>query len=169
LRGAVQISGRIENQRAKRWNRTVCATEGIQSGRIPTLVTAYALKRPDGKWSLLVVNRDQENSHRVRIAFSGDADSVPGFAGPVDIATFGSAQYKWNLPRTRFMAHAEVAAAPTIVAYTCGTADPDGPISRSQQDGTKQTLYDLPPSSVVVIRGNVAAHWDCRYENLRLS
>lgn len=74
------------------------------------------------------------------------------------IATFGSAQYKWNPPRTRFMAHAEIAAAPTVVAYTNGTADPDGPILRSQQNGTKETLYDLPASSVVVIRGNVATH-----------
>ena len=56
------------------------------------------------------------------------------------------------------MAHAEIAAAPTVVAYTNGTADPDGPILRSQQNGTKETLYDLPASSVVVIRGNVATH-----------
>jgi hypothetical protein len=115
------------------------------------------LKRPDGEWSLLVVNRDQQNSHRVRVTFSGAVDSVGGFAGPVEIATFGSAQYKWNPPKTRFMAHAEIPAAPTVVAYTNGTADPDGPILRSQQNGTKDTLYDLPASSVVVIRGNVAS------------
>src|SRR5260370_39264759 len=85
-------------------------------------VTAYALKRPDGEWSLLVVNRDQENPHRVRIAFRralpDKPDSSATFAGAAAIATFGSAQYKWNTPRTRFMAHAEIAAAPTEVAYT---------------------------------------------------
>jgi hypothetical protein len=134
------------------------AKSDIDDGAGRELVTAYALKRPDGEWSLLVVNRDQQNPHRVRIAFRGTADSVAGFAGPVEIATFGSAQYKWNPPRTRFMAHAEQAAAPTVVAYTNGTADPDGPIARSKQNGTKDTLYDLPAASVVVIRGNVAAH-----------
>jgi hypothetical protein len=135
------------------------AKSDIDDGAGRALVTAYALKRPDGEWSLLVVNRDQLNSHRVRIAFRGTADSAAGFAGPVEIATFGSAQYKWNPARTRFMAHAETAAAPTVVAYTNGTADPDGPILRSQQNGAKETLYDLPASSVVVIRGNVLAHF----------
>jgi hypothetical protein len=119
------------------------------------------LKRPDGEWSLLVVNRDQENAHRVRIAFRGafpgKPDSAAGLVGPVEIATFGSAQYKWNPPRTRFMAHAEIAAAPTVVSYTNGTADPDGPILRSKQGGGKDALYELPAASVVVIRGRVAA------------
>jgi hypothetical protein len=54
------------------------------------------------------------------------------------------------------MAHDEEAAKPTIVAYTNGTADPDGPIVRSKQNGGKDTVYDLPAASVVVIRGNVA-------------
>jgi hypothetical protein len=137
------------------------AKSDIDDGAGRELVTAYALKRPDGEWSLLVVNRDQENAHRVRIAFrgafSGKPDSIGTFAGPVEIATFGSAQYKWNPPRTRFMAHAEIAAAPTIVAYTNGTADPDGPILRSKQDATQGTSYDLPAASVVVIRGRIGA------------
>ncbi|MGD0506703.1 MAG: glycosyl hydrolase family 5, partial [Terriglobales bacterium] len=134
------------------------AKSDIEDGAGRELVTAYALKRPDGEWSLLIVNRDQQNSHRVRIEFRGAADSAASFAGPIEIATFGSAQYKWNPPRMRFMAHAEMAAAPTVVAYTNGTADPDGPILRSQQNAAKETLYDLPAASVVVIRGNVATH-----------
>jgi hypothetical protein len=137
------------------------AKSDIDDGTGRELVTAYALKRPDGEWSLLVVNRDQENAHRVRIAFRGafpgKPDPAAGFAGSVEIATFGSAQYKWNPPRTRFMAHAEIAAAPTVVAYMNGTADPDGPILRSKQNGGKDTVYDLPAASVVVIRGKVAA------------
>ncbi len=131
------------------------AKSDVDDGAGREMVTAYALKRPDGEWSLMIVNRDQENAHRVRIAFRGTGDSTAGFTGPVEIATFGSAQYKWNPPRTRFMAHAEIAAAPTIVAYTNGTADPDGPILRSKQNGGKDTVYDLPAASVVVIRGSV--------------
>jgi hypothetical protein len=133
------------------------AKSDIDDGAGRELVTAYVLKRPDGEWSLLVVNRDQENPHRVHIAFRGAADSSAGLAGPVEIATFGSAQYGWNPPRTRFMAHAEIAAFPTVVAYTNGRADPDGPILRSKLNGAKDTLYDLPAASVVVIRGKVAA------------
>jgi hypothetical protein len=133
------------------------AKSDVEDGAGRELVTAYALKRPDGEWSLMVVNRDQENGHRVRIAFGGDSKPVGGFGGSVEIATFGSAQYKWNPPRTRFMAHAEEAAGKTIVAYTNGRADPDGPIVRSKLDALKDTVYDLPAASVTVIRGKVAA------------
>jgi F5/8 type C domain len=134
------------------------AKSDIEDGASRELVTAYTLKRPDGDWSLLVVNRDQENGHKVHIAFRGDGDSSTSFTGPVEISTFGSAQYKWNPPRTRFMAHAEVAGAPTTVAYTNGTADPDGPILKTAQDGGKDSVYELAAASVVVIRGKVAGH-----------
>jgi hypothetical protein len=134
------------------------AKSDINDGAGHELITAYALKRPDGQWSVLAVNRDQENGHRVRIAFHKDDGATLHFAGPLEIATFGSQQYKWNPPLTRFMAHAENAAARTIVTYTNGTADPDGPILHSRQDAAQETLYDLPPASVVVVRGKVADH-----------
>ena len=133
------------------------AKSDIDDGAGRQLVTAYALKRPDGEWSLLVVNRDQANPHRVRIAFRGAANSTESFAGPVEIATFGSAQYKWNPQSAPSGAHEETAAGPTVVASANGRADPDGPIARSKQNGTKDTVYDLPAASVVVIRGKVAA------------
>ena len=142
-------------QRGGGEHQVYSAKSDVEDGAGRELVTAYALKRPDGEWSVMVVNRDQENSHRVRITFR-EADSITTFVGPVEIATFGSAQYKWNPPRTRFMAHAEEAAKPTIVAYTNGTANPDGPILRSKQNGTSDSVYDLPAASVVVIRGRVA-------------
>jgi hypothetical protein len=130
------------------------AKSDVGDGAGHDLVTAYALKRPDGQWSLLVVNRDQENAHRVRIALHGAADSTGSFAGPVEIATFGSAQYKWNPASALSGAHEETAGA-TSVAYPKGNADPDGPIARSKENVTKDTLYDLPAASVVVIRGKV--------------
>src|SRR5260370_8158994 len=64
------------------------AKSDIDDGTGRELVTAYALKRPDGEWSLLVVNRDQENAHPVRIAFRGafpgNPDQPPSFPRPVD-------------------------------------------------------------------------------------
>ena len=45
------------------------ASSDINDGAGHAMVTAYALKRPDGQWSLLVVNRDQQNAHRVKIVF----------------------------------------------------------------------------------------------------
>jgi F5/8 type C domain len=137
------------------------AKSDIDDGAGRELVTAYALKRPDGEWSVMIVNRDQENAHRVHIEFRGESarkpDSSAAFAGPVEIATFGSAQYKWIPPLTRFMAHDEEAAKPTIVAYTNGTANPDGPLARSKLNAAEDTVYDLPAASVVVVRGKLAA------------
>jgi len=133
------------------------AKSDVQDGAGHELVTAYAVKRPDGKWAVMAVNRDQQNAHRVRISFSGASEKESAFAGPVEISTFGSAQYQWHPGQTRFMAHAENAGERTIVATTRGNADPDGPILRTKANAEKGTLYDLPAASVVVIRGNVNA------------
>jgi hypothetical protein len=102
------------------------------------LVTAYALQRPDGKWALLLVNKDQENSHSIRLAFhdsSTNADSF--FSGPVDVITFGSEQYHWN---------------PSVGG---GSANPDGPATRSTLNADADTNFALPKASITVIRGNI--------------
>jgi hypothetical protein len=44
-----------------------------------TLVTAYAALRPDGQWSLLIINKDQENPHTVRIAFHDSKSNADDF------------------------------------------------------------------------------------------
>ena len=136
-------------------HQVFAANSDVGDGAGHDLVTAYAVKRPDGKWAVMAVNRDQQNSHRVRIAFEGAADKTSGFAGTVEVSTFGSVQYQWHPGQTRFMAHAENAAQPTIVATNRGTADPDGPIVHTKLTGEKDTMYDLPAASVVVIRGKI--------------
>ena len=136
-------------------HQVYAAKSDVEDGAGHELITAYAVKRPDGQWSLLLVNRDQQAAHKVRIAFQGQSGQAGGFAGPVEVATFGSAQYQWHPARTRFMAHAEHAAERTVVAYTKGWADPDGPIARSKPTAGKDTWYDVPPASVVVIRGMI--------------
>jgi hypothetical protein len=34
------------------------------------LITAYAVERPDGQWSVMLVNRDQFNDHAVKVVFN---------------------------------------------------------------------------------------------------
>jgi len=131
------------------------AHSDVDDGAGHLLVTSYALKRPDGQWSLLLVNRDQEVAHKVRISFRGEGGAESGFAGPVEIATFGGSQYRWYPARTRFMAHAEQSAQSTVVAETEGRANPDGPIVRQQRNASSDTEYELPAASVVVIRGKI--------------
>jgi hypothetical protein len=137
-------------------HRVFPAKADLDDGAGHALVTAYAVKRPDGQWSLLAVNRDQENAHRVNIWFhdhtTGDAAY---FSGGVEISTFGKNQYQWHPAETRFMAHAEHSAEQPVVAITKGTADPDGPVMHSRQSVGKDAWYDLPAASVVVIRGKI--------------
>ena len=73
------------------------ATVDIDDPAGHSLVTAYAVQRPDGQWSLMLVNKDQENAYPVRIAFNDSASKADSsFTGPVDVVTFGSEQYHWN-------------------------------------------------------------------------
>ncbi|HET9406175.1 MAG TPA: discoidin domain-containing protein [Candidatus Sulfotelmatobacter sp.] len=130
----------------------------IEDGAGHQLVTAYATKRPDGNWAVMLVNRDQQNKHFVHIAFDGKSDEASGFTGTVEISRFGSPQYQWHPASTRFMAHAEAGAERTITAYTKGWADPDGPIVHEKQSVKKDTLYEVPAASVMVVRGQIRSH-----------
>jgi hypothetical protein len=103
------------------------------------LVTAYALRRPDGQWAVMLVNKDQENPHTVKIVFDeGETKGERTFAGPVTLVSFGSEQYRW---------HPEA---------TGGRADPDGPAARSTLTADPQTAYTLPRASMTVVRGRLA-------------
>ncbi|MGC9989454.1 MAG: glycosyl hydrolase family 5 [Terriglobales bacterium] len=120
------------------------------------LVTAYGLKRPDGQWSLLLVNRDQSNAYRVKIAFEQrNRERSSSFDGPVEISIFGKDQYRWHPALTRPAGHAEYPAEASVVTETAGKADPDGPILHIKQTVNAATSYELPAASVVVIRGSI--------------
>jgi hypothetical protein len=104
------------------------------------LVTVYAALRPDGQWALLIINKDQENAHPVRISFTDAHASGPqSFAGPVSVSTFGSAEYQW---------HASDAG---------GKADPDGPIAHSTVTLAADEAFTVPKASVTVLRGKIGA------------
>jgi F5/8 type C domain len=108
----------------------------VHDGAGHTLVTSYALKRPDGEWSLMLVNKDQQNSQQVHVVFDGEKGAAH-FSGQINVATFGSDQYQW---------HSNVKG---------GTADPDGPEKKYSMPAAKDGLYILPKASVTVIRGKL--------------
>jgi hypothetical protein len=56
----------------------------------------------------------------------------------VDRITFGTAEYQWH---------------PNGVN---GYADPDGPPAKSKVTGGRETLYQLPKASIVVLRGSLS-------------
>ncbi len=135
----------------------VFAAKGdLTDGAGRALLTAYALDRPDGDWSLLIVNRDQFASHQFRINFRDDAThNVKSFAGPVAISTFGSEQYKWHPATTEFMAHSALAAEQAVFSNTRGQANPDGPAVHTTKDASPATPYEIPAASIMVVRGTL--------------
>jgi F5/8 type C domain len=112
------------------------ATSDIDDGAGNNLVTAYAVQRPDGDWSLMIINKDQESPHSVKISFEDSTQRGSGsFAGELAVKTFGKAQYQWH-PATL-------------------TADPDGPIASTTLNANANTQFELAPSSVTVLRGKI--------------
>jgi hypothetical protein len=102
------------------------------------LITAYATKRPDGQWSLLIINKDPSNEHDVKIAFEdGGKETQAGFTGAVKVVTFGAAEYVW---------HSSGATS---------HADPDGPAKRSVVEWKSGQKVLLPKASVTVLTGTV--------------
>jgi hypothetical protein len=102
------------------------------------LVTAYAVKRPGGEWSLMLVNKDPSNARAVKIEFADRSGKQPEhFTGPVAMVTFGAEQYVW---------HTEGAKS---------HADPDGPAARKTLTGKSGEMVTLPKASVTVLRGKI--------------
>jgi hypothetical protein len=102
------------------------------------LITAYAVKRPDGQWSLLIVNKDPSNAHEVNIAFEGDGkETAAQFAGRVKVVSFGAAEYVWHS------------------AGAASHADPDGPATRTEVEWKMGQKVMLPKASITVVTGKV--------------
>jgi hypothetical protein len=102
------------------------------------LITAYAVKRPDGEWSLLILNKDPSNPHEVNIDFEGSGKAKPGqFTGSVKVATFGAAEYVWHS------------------SGRTSHADPDGPAKHSEVEWKPGQKMLLPKASMTVLTGKV--------------
>lgn len=113
------------------------ARSDIADDRGNVLVTAYALNRPDGQWAVLLVNKDQHNSHPVLLRFDDAGTGAHYFQNAVTEISFGADEYFW---------HANGAN---------GYANPDGPVATSTEGGGKGTQYVLPKASVTVLRGMI--------------
>ncbi|HKW45048.1 MAG TPA: discoidin domain-containing protein, partial [Candidatus Eremiobacteraceae bacterium] len=70
------------------------ASTDVTVGGLP-LITAYAARRTDDTWSIMLVNKDVR-AHDVQVRFEGLADAAFEFVGDVTRVTFGSAQYVWR-------------------------------------------------------------------------
>lgn len=114
------------------------ASSNIKDSKGNVLVTVYAIQRPDGQWSVLLVNKDQNTAHNLSVTFNDQAGSGNHyFNGSVTQISFGSANYTWH------------------PAGANGYASPDGPATTSSQGGGQNVTYTLPKSSITVLRGAI--------------
>lgn len=114
------------------------ASSNIPASDGAALVTVYSLLRPDGQWSMLLINKDQNNAHAVTVTFhDSSANANHYFSGQVTQATLDPMQYVWN------------------PANASGYPLPDGPVGISSASGGEGAEYILPAASIVVLRGAI--------------
>jgi F5/8 type C domain len=119
-------------------HRLYAAAVDLRDDADHELISAYAAQRPDGDWSLLLVNKDPSNAHEVDFSFdNGAGKTAAQFAGTVNVFTFGAADYIWHSDGPR--------------SY----AGPDGPPRHSTVDWKNGQRVLLPRASITVVTGKV--------------
>ncbi len=101
------------------------------------IVTSYTVHRPDGNWSLMLVNRDESAAHPVQVRFGNTSGKQSAFSGPVSVVSFGSEQYEWKSDGLN------------------SHADPDHPPAGGTVEADAATVFTLPKASITVLRGKV--------------
>ena len=111
------------------------ATSSLRNSLGLPPVTAYAVHRPDGRWAVLLLNKDPKRAHRVTLRFRRGGGSAPfTFSAPTDLYQYSAAQYVWHPDKAR------------------GYPSPNLPPAHSVSVGGAVTL---PPFSLSVLRGPV--------------
>ncbi len=119
-------------------HETYHARSNVKDAAGQELLAVYVVKRPDDQWSLMIVNRDQENSYAVDVTFDvGEGKKEVHFSGPVTMVTFGSEQYVWH------------SGGPN------SEANPDSPPVTSTVEDGEEASFTLPKASITILRGKV--------------
>lgn len=147
------------------------ATSDVKDDSGNILVTAYPVERPDGNWSVMLINKDENNDHDIKVSFTGGVGTESRyFTGTVDRVVFGPSEYQWHPDQTPVTALPASASIPSGALQEGGEgvgrgrgrggfnghADPDGPASKSTLTAAGQdTVFVLPKASIIVLRGKI--------------
>ncbi len=96
------------------------------------LVTGYAVKRPDGLWSLLLINKDPKQSFNLNLSFQNNGK----LAGPLDVYQYSERQYALGGSMKN--------------PYPLRADDPSHTVLES---AARLMDLNLPPYSLTVVRG----------------
>jgi hypothetical protein len=113
----------------------VLATDATAYGQEDPAITAYTVRRPDERLSVLIFNKDPQRTTSVRLetADGGDRETV---SGPVDIAQYSPVQYQWD---------------PTEGQDSRGRPTRNDPPSRETREADAGVVIDLLPFSITVV------------------
>ena len=111
------------------------AASDLKNEQGEQIVTAYALRRPDGLWSLMLINKDPDQAARREGRSSKKDRARNAFGSPIDVVQFSSQQYQLNSDREQ----------PFPIK-----SDPP-----ARFEATQTTAISLPAYSLTVIRGSV--------------
>ena len=101
-----------------------------------SLITAYAVLRPDRRWALMLLNKDSSNGHTVQVKFHNDASgSESEFDGAIDLYQYSRKQYELSADKQE--------PYPTW----------DQPPEHQTLPGSTISAVELPAYSITVIRG----------------
>lgn len=75
------------------------AMSDLKNAQGEEVVTAYALRRPDGLWSIMLINKDPKESHQVQIILQNKSGT--NIWSPVEMVQFSGAQYQLASDRER--------------------------------------------------------------------
>ena len=125
-------------------NEIYPADSDVLNGNHDQLITAYAVHRPDGLWSLMLINRDPSRVFQVSVIFRNTSSgSVGGFHGPLDLYQFSSQQY--------------LLGGSLDNPYPVRSGEPAHTVLQSLDSAP--TLITLPPTSITVVRGQLSPLW----------
>jgi hypothetical protein len=100
-----------------------------------SFISAYAIRRRDGLWSLLLINRDPNRASQVSVHFRTTRKAAASpFGGPVDVFQLSPQQYVLGEEGLPYPIKAE---APSHTVLQDAGDEP----------------FDLPPYSITVVRG----------------
>lgn len=99
-------------------------------------VSAYAIHRPDGRWAVLLVNKDPMRERTVKLRFAGpEKGTITLLKAPCDLYQFSKAQYRWRAdgPKGR-----------PVFSH---------PPTHIKRHSKAPASFRLPPLSLTVVRG----------------
>ena len=114
------------------------AVSDVRNRRGEAIVTAYAVHRPDGLWSFMLINRDPKRAYVTNVVVRDTSSAAYGsFSGPLDLYQYSKQQYLLGSTRDN--------------PYPIRSDQPDHRVIQSSSPEPTEIL--LPPYSLTVLRG----------------